>query len=68
MSSTIKLDASLPGKPAPAPVKPAPTLAAQELAPDEFYFEGPYMVFTAAYHTRRGYCCNSDCRHCPYRD
>jgi hypothetical protein len=33
----------------------------------EFYFEGPYMVFTEAYHLRRGYCCNSDCRHCPYR-
>jgi len=25
------------------------------------------MVFTAAYHLKRGYCCNSDCRHCPYR-
>ncbi len=36
-----------------------------ELAPDDFYFEGPYMVFTAAYHLKRGYCCNSDCRHCP---
>jgi hypothetical protein len=33
----------------------------------EFYFEGPYMVFTEAYHLRRGYCCHSDCRHCPYR-
>lgn len=33
----------------------------------EFYFEGPYMVFTEAYHLRRGHCCNSDCRHCPYR-
>jgi len=34
--------------------------------PDEFYFEGPYMVFTEAYHLRRGYCCRSGCRHCPY--
>jgi hypothetical protein len=33
---------------------------------DEFYFDGPYMVFTEAYHLRRGYCCNSGCRHCPY--
>jgi hypothetical protein len=24
-------------------------------------------VFTAAYHLKRGYCCNSDCRHCPYK-
>jgi hypothetical protein len=33
---------------------------------DEFYFDGPYMVFTEAYHLRRGYCCNSGCRHCPW--
>jgi hypothetical protein len=37
------------------------------LAPGDFYYEGPYLVFTAAYHLKRGYCCNSDCRHCPYR-
>ena len=24
------------------------------------------LVFTAAYHRRRGYCCGSGCRHCPY--
>ena len=41
---------------------------AGELAPEDFYFDGPYMVFTAAYHLKRGYCCNSDCRHCPYKD
>jgi hypothetical protein len=40
---------------------------AEELSSDEYYYEGPYLVFTAAYHLRRGYCCNSDCRHCPYR-
>ena len=34
---------------------------------EDFYMEGPYMVFTAAYHLRRGYCCNSNCRHCPYK-
>jgi hypothetical protein len=38
-----------------------------ELAPEDFYFEGPYLVFTAAYHLKRGYCCNSGCRHCPYQ-
>ena len=37
------------------------------LRPEDFYYEGPYMVFTAAYHLKRGYCCNSDCRHCPYK-
>jgi uncharacterized protein DUF5522 len=34
--------------------------------PGEFYYEGPYLVFTEAYHLRRGYCCRSGCRHCPY--
>ena len=38
-----------------------------ELCPEDFYYEGPYMVFTAAYHLKRGYCCNSGCRHCPYK-
>jgi hypothetical protein len=38
-----------------------------ELSPEDFYFDGPYLVFTAAYHVKRGYCCNSDCRHCPYK-
>ena len=39
----------------------------EDLAPEDFYFEGPYLVFTAAYHLKRGFCCNSDCRHCPYK-
>ncbi len=38
-----------------------------ELAPEDFYIEGTYLVFTAIYHLKRGFCCNSDCRHCPYR-
>lgn len=33
---------------------------------EDFYFDGPYLVFTAAYHLKRGYCCQSGCRHCPY--
>jgi hypothetical protein len=32
----------------------------------DFYYDGPYMVFTAEYHLKRGYCCQSGCRHCPY--
>jgi Family of unknown function (DUF5522) len=35
---------------------------------EDFYREGPYVVFTAAYHLRRGSCCGSGCRHCPWRD
>lgn len=34
--------------------------------PGEVYFEHGRMVFTAEYHLRRGYCCGSGCRHCPY--
>jgi len=40
----------------------------EELRPEDFYYEGPYLVFTAAYHLKRGYCCNSGCRHCPYKE
>ncbi|HEY6489961.1 MAG: DUF5522 domain-containing protein [Terracidiphilus sp.] len=38
------------------------------LAPEDFYLEGPYLIFTAAYHLKRGSCCGSGCRHCPYRE
>jgi hypothetical protein len=24
------------------------------------------LVFTEQYHLKRGYCCGSGCRHCPY--
>jgi hypothetical protein len=33
---------------------------------EDYYMDGPYLVFTAAYHLKRGYCCGSGCRHCPY--
>lgn len=33
---------------------------------NDYYWEGPAMVFTASYLLRRGYCCESGCRHCPY--
>lgn len=33
---------------------------------DDFYFEGAMMVFTERFLLRRGYCCESGCRHCPY--
>jgi len=31
-----------------------------------FYYENGLMVFTAAYHLQRGYCCEQGCRHCPF--
>ena len=37
------------------------------LLPGDAYQEGPYVVFTTQYHLRLGYCCNSGCRHCPYK-
>jgi hypothetical protein len=49
------------------PTKPDDPPVPSELAPEDFYMDGPYLVFTAAYHLKRGYCCNSNCRHCPYR-
>jgi hypothetical protein len=55
---------------APDPAKDPPnanTAEPGELLPEDFYYEGPYLVFTAAYHLKRGYCCNSNCRHCPYK-
>jgi len=33
---------------------------------EDFYWEGSYRVFTRAYHLKRGFCCGSGCRHCPY--
>jgi hypothetical protein len=43
-----------------SPAQPA------KLEPEDYYFEGPNLVFTAAYHLKRGFCCGSGCRHCPY--
>ncbi|MCC6701194.1 MAG: hypothetical protein IT221_06705 [Fluviicola sp.] len=37
------------------------------LEPEDFYLspEG-YIIFTENYHSKRGYCCKSGCKHCPY--
>ncbi len=39
----------------------------REQEDEDFYMEGPYCVFTEAFHLKRGFCCNSNCRHCPYK-
>jgi Family of unknown function (DUF5522) len=52
----------------PIPKSGEPALTSEPLRTEDFYMEGPYLVFTAAYHLRRGFCCNSDCRHCPYKE
>jgi hypothetical protein len=34
---------------------------------DQYYFnEEGLMVFTEAYHLKRGSCCGNGCKHCPY--
>jgi hypothetical protein len=35
---------------------------------EDYYMEGDNMVFTQRFLLKRGYCCNSSCRHCPYGD
>ena len=38
-----------------------------ELDPEDYYHsdEG-YIIFTEQYHLKRGHCCKSGCKHCPY--
>jgi hypothetical protein len=33
---------------------------------EDYYWEGAVMVFTGHFLSRRGYCCENGCRHCPY--
>jgi len=40
--------------------------AVPSLSEDDYYMEDGLLVFTAAYHLKRGNCCGSGCRHCPY--
>ncbi|MCB0483115.1 MAG: hypothetical protein KDC37_00985 [Flavobacteriales bacterium] len=44
-----------------------PLFPRRQLEPEDFYKtpEG-YIVFTEKYHLKRGHCCQSGCRHCPY--
>ena len=49
-------------------IEDAPQSTAPGVDAEDFYMEDGYLVFTAAYHLKRGYCCNSSCRHCPYAD
>ncbi len=32
----------------------------------DYYFEGGLMILTAHFLRKRGYCCNNECRNCPY--
>ena len=35
---------------------------------EDYYFDKGLMVLTERFLKNRGYCCESGCRHCPYRD
>jgi hypothetical protein len=58
----------LTSPPDPDAAQPKAAPRVEKLTQEDFYYEGPYLVFTEAYHLKRGYCCDSGCRHCPYRD
>ncbi len=32
----------------------------------DYYLENGLYVFTASYLEQRGFCCEANCRHCPY--
>lgn len=46
---------------------PRPARAPRLVAGEDYYLEQGNLVFTAHYHLKRGFCCNSGCRHCPYK-
>ncbi|MEK9619154.1 MAG: DUF5522 domain-containing protein [Flavobacteriales bacterium] len=31
-----------------------------------YYSKDGLIIFTEKYHEKRGYCCESKCKHCPY--
>ena len=37
-----------------------------KLQPGDYYIESGKWIFTEQYHLRRGWCCNNECRHCPF--
>lgn len=38
-----------------------------EITKDDYYInENGYFVFKESFHLRRGFCCKSNCLHCPY--
>ena len=38
----------------------------EDLNLDFYYTPEGYKCFTERFHLKRGYCCRSGCRHCPY--
>jgi hypothetical protein len=48
--------------------KPVSKVPSSSQKSDEEYYYSPegFIVFTEKYHLKRGYCCQSGCKHCPY--
>jgi Family of unknown function (DUF5522) len=61
-SHSRNVDTSPPGRIRDNRTVPDPT----PLDPEDYYLENGLLIFTAAYHLKRGYCCGNACRHCPY--
>ena len=39
----------------------------KNLEPEDFYTtEEGFIIFTEKYHLKRGHCCQSGCKHCPF--
>jgi len=39
----------------------------KNLEPEDYYTtEEGFIIFTEKHHIKRGYCCQSGCKHCPY--
>lgn len=40
---------------------------ADNAANEDYYLsDDGKIIFTAAYHLKRGYCCGNNCKHCPF--
>jgi hypothetical protein len=51
-----------------AKIVPMTHASSTQLIENEDYYidENGNLVFTEAYHLKRGYCCKNGCKHCPY--
>ncbi|WP_020568728.1 DUF5522 domain-containing protein [Neolewinella persica] len=54
-----------PNKDPQSPKKKEDT-ATVAVSEDYYFDDNGLMVMTAAFHSKRGFCCGNACRHCPY--
>ena len=56
-----------PEKKEPPEQTPAEGTTTPNAVSEDYYFDdNGLMVMTAAFHSKRGFCCGNACRHCPY--